>query len=414
MPTYLAVKTPPIFNDKAAAKLDGVHVKDGQVLFDASKWTEQKAAAAMRDLDQSLVHLTGGPDSQRRSGLLETKAFTPTEADYAAARANLKGKDSEGNDIDVTKFGYYETIAADTLVDLVDDRFTRRFLDALAPQAKAGLTVLLNHHPDHIMGATYDARVEPIPDNPENYQLVVKFYVPNFMKMPKGEPAVDAVNTGTVRFTSVGFKAWHAQWIEAGDTYVREYDHPDGGRLPVYVEHSLAYRGAQLRAALKSAAGAAEYHFSKTSNSKQMPEFQKSIRGRYKSLDGTDRHEHVVKVAGGDNPTADGLDAVQTVVDGLVEENRKLAGQLKAVKEPLADQVNGLEKQLEISETAKDRLLEMDAADLQQKKLDLEKLAGKTLKRNQVAGQGAGGNADPDAGDPGNAGGGSYKNSDFF
>lgn len=339
----------PYVFEKTVFEVPGVWITDKEVSFDSGLFTKESARELLLKADRTIKTM------EKR----EAKSYAASEEDKRKIKA-IVGDDT----VDTTKYGVYECIACDTLVDFTGDRFTQRFLDALAPQAKDGISILVNHNPDQVIGRSFDARVEPIPNNSENYQLIVKFYVPDFSTMPNGNNANAGLKSKIYRFTSVSISSRYVTYEEVGNDIIRVYDTQEGYPAPIFVEHSVVYRGAQPRAAMtKSLLAGNDYALKDASeqpkptiNIKMEKELKYSIGGTEKSLK--------VSVTG---DKVAGLDAIQAELKSLAKENDRLKSEVREQKKSLVDGIRSLQKKLGQTEESEDSLYATSLKSLQER-----------------------------------------------
>lgn len=378
---------PKNYRAEVLKALEDVQVNDGRITFGAS-WTQAQADEAMQLLDANLKQLQVATVS---------KAYQPTEADYTKIKGMLIAQG--GREYDVKKFGVYETVAADTKIDFTREKFTKRLLDAVVQQAIEGITILVNHKDDNMIGRTFDARVEAIPNDPGNFQLVVRFYIPDFSVMPNGTSAVDAINTRVANFTSVAIRSYLVEFEEMDSGYVRVYDHdPNRADLPapIYVEHSVVYRGAQPRAAIK---GYGPPVPTVNPSNIDMLDIIKSLKIGPKGAE----KEFTVKVTGDPkSPEFRGLETIENHANDLASkvakleaENATLTEQAKAGKKSLVEGIRSLEKKLEQPETEEAMLYGQAHEDLEKKLEGLQKLDKKINPKGQIPGGNGGEGGEP-------------------
>lgn len=374
---------PSIYRAEVLKGLEDVE-HDGSRISFGSSWSAEDAEQAMKLLDASLKQIQVQTVS---------KAYTPTESDYSAIQQMMLTQG--GREYDVKKFGIYETVACDTLVDFTREKFTKRVLDAVQPQAADGITILVNHQENNMIGRTFAARVQPIPNDPANFELIVRFYVPDFATMPNGTNAVDNINTRVANFTSVAIQNRNIIWEETDAGYIRVYDY-DADRPPVYVEHSVVYRGAQPRAAIKAFGGALP-----NENVNPNP-IAMDITKTLKVGTGDAAKSYTVNISGTDkNPEVKGLEIIEATMNdmaaenkSLKDENAKLTEQAKAGKKSLVDSIRTIEKKLKQPETDEKALYALSHEQLEAKAKGLRELDAKLNPKDQTPKGEGGGNGD--------------------
>lgn len=290
------------------------------------------------------------------AGIRTAKIYEPTEDDFAVVRSMVKGTQ------DVTKYGFYETILADTTLDLDNERFTKRFLDALARQYNApGRAFLLHHDTRQIKGSTFAAIVEPIPGNQENFQLRGKFYIPDWALTDQGEKVTDLIDSGSLKFVSVGFLPFQREFIENGDSYFWQYDVKDGEREPEALELSGVYRGAQPRAAIKSI----------QLNDNKIMELNIEFGGAI--IKTPSQAEEAFKQAG-------------AKIKEQKETIERIEAELKAVKEKDINRIKSISAKLELTVESDEILFGKSVEDLQAQFKKLDELDTKLNSKDPVTG----------------------------
>lgn len=184
------------------------------------------------------------------------KEYSPSEIEQTLI------KDKVGDRI--KDFHFVETIAADTIIDRAYDKFTKAFLERMANKYIEGRTIVDSHNTKVRIGRTFAAEVIPHPEQPNEYQLIVKFYLsPN---TPDGEKAINEVKDGIVDRVSVSFRPDY-EAVTFYDEDDEKNPHPgkvfwqiDAGNsdLEEVIELSLVAMGAQPGARFKSENGRIE------------------------------------------------------------------------------------------------------------------------------------------------------------
>ena len=95
---------------------------------------------------------------------------------------------------------------SDTLIDHTDERIQKDVLIHMVPQAEAGVSILINHDIDQIVGHSYKASLEPIPNDPDNFVMVVYFYISPLKMAKNGGTIIDDIADGLLKFASISFR----------------------------------------------------------------------------------------------------------------------------------------------------------------------------------------------------------------
>lgn len=369
---------PDSINRKQLGSLPGVRVKGDKVTFNGS-WTKEKAEEALNLADKSVKLINE----------VRFKQFQPTEMDLNIVR----GRVAPGEEVD--KYGFYECDLSDTKIDFTDERIQKAVLEAMKPQADGGVSVLVNHNPDMIVGSTYRSTVIPIPDDHENYIFRVWFYVPPHKVSTTGGTIKQDIDSRVLQFVSIAFRNDKIKLVEAGNRMILEYEY-DEERPPILVEMSLVYRGANPRAALKKlGADRRQYRFTKQKLSME----KKSITLKAATIDGKRKEFDVVAKANdeGDKIVLTVDEGFQSHLDEMNEKALKydaLNTELTEAKEPIVNEITGLQKKLEQFEDEPEDLKKRSLKKLNEQLGKLKGLDGKSNKKKQI---------DPgNGGDPGN------------
>jgi hypothetical protein len=350
----------------------GISLKDGRLIF-SKDWTTDKAAEVVETLDRT----------RKVIDQIEVKAFKPTDDDRAEVRKRLRNPDA----FDLTKFGFYEVVVADTRLDFTREKISKPVLDALALQAIDGVSILVNHMPDNVIGHSFAGDVVPIPGFPGEYQFVSKFYVPDDSVMPNGQNAVRALDSGIWKFISIGFRNTQVKFIEPENdpsqwhlVYLYDPQNP-----PVLVEYSAVYRGAQPGAMFKSEKGKSVPIFEPEKEPFQM---KKNLTFNLGFLaDGTRKSLAVEVDVPAEGATLTIPAEVQTEIDALANKAKEvdtLTAELKSVKAPVINEVQGLQKKLGLPEDTDAILSGASFAELTAKSDALKSLDSKQNPKNQV------------------------------
>lgn len=175
------------------------------------------------------------------------KAYTPSEIEKNQILENIY-VDSLGG------FGFYEAVVADTRLDRHNDVLSKSFLDAMAEKYNEGRTVVHGHKELIPCGRTFSAEVKQVANEPEHYELNVKFYIPQSSLLASGMSAKEAIDTGLISRVSVSFMAKEAyKYIEkeeSGFWFWEKKDYSDTNTFDVF-ELSLVTMGAQAMAVIK-------------------------------------------------------------------------------------------------------------------------------------------------------------------
>lgn len=231
-------------NGAAIPNLKGVRVEGDAVLFPDS-YSDQEIAAIRKRIAQ------GG---RRELQTQNRKAYTPTESESAAILAAMPGVK------DLTGFGFYEAVAAESLLDRDRDILTKSFLQILADRYANGRAIVDSHNTRQRIGYTFGAEVKDHPDQPGESQLLVRFYVDPQAKMSGGNNAKREIDTGLVRRVSVSFSSPEIKFVGEDESemgYHWIYDapeHNDSGKVEVF-ELSVVAMGAQAGAHIKGEKG---------------------------------------------------------------------------------------------------------------------------------------------------------------
>lgn len=355
----------PQFNPALLRAGKDIVVKDGEITFGKS-YDKAGAEAFLKSISTT----------EKTIEKIEFKAFKATDEDKSEVRKRLKNPDK----FDLDTFGFYEAVVADTMVDFTREKISKPVLDALALQAIDGVSILVNHDSDAVIGHSYAGDVVPIPNQPGEYQFVSKFYVPGDAVMPNGQNAVSAIDSGIWKFVSIGFRNRKVNYVEptAGEgDYMLVYEF-DPANPPVLVEYSMVYRGAQPRASLKSMPGETEFKVKETSvfNMKKY-----LIQGAFQA-DGKRKSFEV------EAPENTDFAPVQAELDTLATEAKAaetLRAELKAVKEPMVNEIQGVQKKLGQPEDSADLLFSASVSDLAAKAKALHELDAKVNPKGQTA-----------------------------
>lgn len=339
-----AIKTPKFFRKSMAAEL-GIKVKDGHLVF-PDKMT-----------DDEIAEIVGRLESEEKlADQFSLKMYTPSEADKAIVSKIVRGQGGKTYDLD--KFGFFEIIASNTLVDLYRERNTRALLDELAPQYKAqgenpGKTLLINHGINSFAGATFDAAVMPIAGKLDQSELVVRVYVPDFIQF-QGNQVLDLVNTGVISKASMGYRPGQWKYEEVGDMVIGILDtDPTGNRKSVALELSLAYQGAVLDSRVKTP-GTPKPAFVNVNSDMSLQSKNFTI-GKEKAS-----KAFTIEYGGGDTPTLKGVEELVAHANSLAEEVASLKKAEADNKKPLIEGITALEKKLKYPETPESLLMGLD------------------------------------------------------
>lgn len=346
-----------------ALKAKGCQVNDNQITFEGK---ESDFINILAECDRGLA--------------IKSVNKAPKKAVTESDRAQLGAKLGT----DVSEYGIYECIACDTKKDFAGDKFTKRFLEKLIPQVDAGISILVNHNANNVIGQTISAKVEAIPNDLENYQLVIKFYVPDFSVMPNGTNSVKAIDSGIWKFTSVSIRAFDVSHEDSGDEWVTVFDAREGYPDPVFIEHSVVYRGAQPRAEIV----------------KDISTLPSAVSGyAVKSIEGVKvkqvkkesvKMEKTIKVNGQEitlnieEKNASNVDVIQKALDDKNGHIERLEKSLKGMKEGRVVSIQNLQKKLGLPTDAESYLYKLEGADLDSRVDALKAMDAKVNPKNQL------------------------------
>jgi len=367
-------KLPLAYDRKKVSNEKGISEKNGDIIF-GQGWDKVKAADFLKGIDKSTrkisVELTEDT----------LKFYRATEADRQEISLRIK----DPKKYNLKKWGIYEAIVADTLVDIHRERFTKAVLDALIVQARKGITILSEHDDKWRIGSTFDARTEAIPDNPENFQFVVKFYVPDYKTMQDGANAIDDLNTGVAKFISIHIFNRKATFIEAGDDFFLQFE-LDENNPPVLIEISSVTRGAQLRAEIKSLQNEKNPIFTEIKSKNPM----KGLKITGGEIDGN-RKSFEIEAKGEDGKEEIQAEGLQDHVNDLIKKAERTDAaeeKAKGLMKPHVDGIQNLQKSLDQPEDAEEILYAMESEDLIKKHDALKSLSAKVNPKEQIPGEG--------------------------
>jgi len=364
-----ACPVPLAFNPALLQGEKGVTLKGGRLVF-SGDWTQEKALEFVEKSDRSTKII----------GERAIKSFVPGDEDKATVKKLLKNADK----FDLSKFGFYEVIVADTLKDYTHEKITKPVLDSLALQAIDGVSILVNHASDSVIGHSYMGDVLPIPDKPGEYQFISRFYVPDSSMMPNGQNAVDAIDAGIWKFISIGFRNQKVQFVEptGSDEYWMEYIY-DPTRPPVLVEYSVVYRGAQPRASIKSISQTPPIFEA----IKEPLAMKRTLKMFGEILTDGTRKSYSVEV---DVPETGEITIpadIQKDIDNLAKKANQvdaLSAELKSAKAPVINEIQGIQKKLEQVEDSTESLESTSLESLSKKVEALKSLDAKMNPKNQT------------------------------
>jgi hypothetical protein len=357
---------PRNFNPEIFKGVSGISVSDKHVDFD-NTWDSEKAKKFIKS---ALVAEKTFPE-------VTVKQFTPTEADYSEVRKRLKNPDR----FDLKNFGFYEAMVADTKIDFKRERISKAVLDSLALQSIDGVSILVNHSHDNVIGHSYSGDVVAIPGQKGEFQFVSRFYVPDDAVMPNGQNAVKAIDSGIWKYVSIGFKNNDVKFIEptqGGTEYFMEYVY-NPEKPPVLIEFSMVYRGAQPRASLKTFEE--EFTFETINNT-----MKKTFTFSGGFMENGTRKSLNVEVELPENGNAD-FSSIQAEIDTLANRVKALEGlenEVKALKTPVIESIKGIQKKIGTPEDADSVLQSFTLPELEAKLTSLKAIDDKLNPKNQA------------------------------
>jgi len=276
--------------------------------------------------------------------IVANKAANPV-ADFKISQKAIEGDALERIKLAYPEIQYsegqvFKAVAANTIKDRDNERFSVPVLDLFAKQINASpISMMWQHDPKtHGLGSMFHGEIVNGSD------LEVYLFVPNSIKQPNqdGVKLVDAIGKyKTCKYVSIGFRAYmdvveekNAMGENVGVwTYIIDPSRPY--TMNAYItEISLVHFPAQIGAGVKSVK---DIEFIKEDSKKNMNKtFEIEINGKAYPI--------VVDVAG-DAITAKGLDAITEAIkaanDAAANKSAADAAEIKTLREPLeADLVN--------------------------------------------------------------------------
>lgn len=229
-----------LLNGATPPTLPGVKVSESYIEFDDTYSDD--------DISAIREKIGSGGEKNFESGTI--KAYTPTDAEKMKIAPHLKA------DLDLSTFGFYTFIAAETIRDRQGDVLDKSFLEWMGEKYAEGRTLADSHNISKRIGYTYDAKVVQHEQEPNHFQLEVKAYVPPTAKTSTGANAKDEIDAGLLRRVSVSFFA-SAKYLSSEDdnnpynetTWI--YSRPKAGDRADVMELSVVAMGAQAGARIK-------------------------------------------------------------------------------------------------------------------------------------------------------------------
>lgn len=239
-----------LHNGAEIPNLPGVRVEGDSVVF---------TGYSDADIEDIRGRVSKGKRYKDDAKILQKK-YSPGDEVKSAILASLPGATS------IDGYGFYEAIAAESLIDRDRDVLRLGFLEILAKRYKEGRSVVDSHSWNHRIGYTFDAYVQDHPTKTGEYQLIVRFYVSPDAKMISGSNAKSEIDAGLVRRLSISYFAPEYKYVSSeadGNVYGRSYwvyDTPmETSESEIEVpEISMVAMGAQPGARIKAEKGGIE------------------------------------------------------------------------------------------------------------------------------------------------------------
>lgn len=296
---------------------------------------------------------------------LTTKALTPAEVSAHGLTIPEGAK-------------AYVAAAANTLVDRVKDKFTKRVLEKYASQiSQERISLCFNHQTSKIVGRVAKGWVEEMPNNPGDYEMKVVFYTEEKFVVPD-QPKMsipEAIEKGYLQNISIQFTSYNTLQ-EVGDSLITILDdHPEDPSRAEIMEVSLVWFPAQYQANVK---------FKSLRDPENRDDgyslFHKTVIKMEKSFNIGDVTCSVTTADDGNITEMKGFDEVRAALDrkdseakALKEQNEALQKQLEDAKAPM---VKGIQDLYVSAKT--DKLYQRSEAEL--KSLSLKEINEMYLK----------------------------------